>query len=107
MKTMKKLFKEQLEYIDTKEEATLVYDVLVRLNSKLERYDSHLGNVVNAVDEFLSLGSKSRMRAIIRDIFDHYEEYNAADKNAIKVALAEIQSIAHSAIHSKIIYNND
>ncbi len=107
MKNLKQLFKEQLQFIDSKEEATLVYEVLVRLNDKLERYDSHLGNAINAVDEFLSLGTKSKMRAIIRDIFDHYEEYNAADKESIKSALVEIQGIAHSAIRSKIIYNKD
>ncbi len=106
MKKMKKLFKEQLQYIDSKEEATLVYDVLVRLNKKLDRHDSRLENAINVVDEFLSIGSKSKMKAVIRDIFDHYDEYNASEKAAINGALAEIQSIAHSVIHSKIIYHN-
>ncbi len=99
---LKKLFKEQLKQIDSKEEAEIIYGILDRLNSKLDRYDSPLGNMADAVEEFFSLTAKSKMKSLINDIFDNYEEYNAADKAAINAALHEIHDVAHNSVNAKL-----
>ncbi len=93
----KELYEIQLNYINTEREAELVYKTLTSLNKKLKRYDNSRiktgsSNVAGSSDSY------GRIKNVIDDIFDNYNEYNALDKREIQETLSRIQKIPHSPV---------
>ncbi len=91
----KELYEIQLNYINSEKEAELVYKTLVSLNKKLKRYDN--SRIKNSASN--SAGSNdlySKIKNVINDIFDNYNEYNALDKREIQETLSTIQKISYN-----------